>query len=94
VGCFYALTQYLIIAAYRYASATELSPFNYTVVIFSGLLGWLFFGSVPDTIAILGALLICFGGILSIEAGHIEGLGHAFGYGHWQAQWKFHRKAG
>ena len=48
VGFSYALTQYLIIQAYRYASATELSPFNYTVVIFSGLSGWLFFGDVPD----------------------------------------------
>jgi drug/metabolite transporter (DMT)-like permease len=90
VGCFYALTQYLIILAYRYASAAELSPFNYTVVLFSGLLGWLFFGTVPDGLAIFGTVLICAGGILSIEAGHVEGLGHAFGYGHWLARWKFH----
>lgn len=89
VGVSYAVTQYLIILAYRYASATELSPFNYTVVIFSGLLGWWFFGSVPDAMAIVGAVLICAGGILSIEAGHIEGLGHAFGNGHWKWRWKF-----
>lgn len=88
VGGFYALTQYLIILAYRYASATELSPFNYTVVLFSGLLGWAFFGSVPDRWAIVGTVLIIAGGILSIEAGHIEGLGHAFGNGHWSLHWK------
>ena len=91
VGVFYAITQYLIILAYRYASATELSPFNYTVVVFSGLLGWWFFGSVPDLAAVFGTLLICAGGILSIEAGHSEGRGHSFGSGHWKLQWKMLR---
>jgi drug/metabolite transporter (DMT)-like permease len=93
VGLSYALTQYLIILAYRYASAAELSPFNYTVVVFSGLLGWRFFGNVPDAGAIIGTLLICAGGILSIRAGHTEGRGHAFGYGHWQLHWKLLRHA-
>ncbi len=88
VGVSYALTQYLIIRAYRYASAAELSPFNYTVVIFSGLLGWWFFGNVPDAMAVAGTVLICAGGILSIVAGHSEGRGHAFGSGHWQLYWK------
>ena len=92
VGIFYALTQYLIILAYRYASAAELSPFNYTVVIFSGLLGWRFFGNIPDTAAVIGTILICAGGILSIRAGHPEGRGHAFGYGHWQLHWKLPRQ--
>jgi drug/metabolite transporter (DMT)-like permease len=91
VGIFYAL-QYLIILAYRYASAAELSPFNYTVVIFSGLLGWRFFGNVPDIAAVAGTILICAGGILSIRAGHAEGRGHAFGYGHWQLHWKLLRR--
>ena len=88
VGIFYAVTQLLIILAYRYASAPQLSPFNYTVVIFSGILGWWLFGSVPDALSILGTVLICAGGILSIKAGHLEGLGHAFGYGHWLLHWK------
>ncbi len=88
VGMFYALTQWLIILAYRYASASELSPFNYSVVVFSGLLGWIFFGNVPAASAIVGTLLICCGGILSIMSGHKEGLGHWFGTGHWHWPWK------
>lgn len=92
VGLTYAATQYLIILAYRYADAAQLSPFNYTVVIFSGVLGWWLFGNVPDFAAIIGTLLICAGGILSIEAGHSEGRGHAFGNGHWQLRWKLLRR--
>jgi drug/metabolite transporter (DMT)-like permease len=88
VGMFYALTQWLIILAYRYASASELSPFNYSVVVFSGLLGWIFYGNVPSMYAIAGTLLICGGGILSITSGHKEGLGHWFGSGHWHWPWK------
>jgi drug/metabolite transporter (DMT)-like permease len=88
VGACYAATQYLIIRAYRYASATELSPFNYSVVVFSGILGYWFFGNVPDGKAIIGTVLICAGDILSIEAGHSEGHGHAFGNGHWKLHWK------
>lgn len=93
VGVFYAMTQLLIILAYRYASAAQLSPFNYTVVIFSGVLGWVLFGSVPDALSIAGTVLICAGGILSIETGHVEGLGHMFGYGHWRLRWKMRRSA-
>jgi drug/metabolite transporter (DMT)-like permease len=88
VGAFYAATQYVIILAYRFAGAAELSPFNYTVVVFSGLLGWLVFGTVPGLLAIVGTVLICAGGILSIEAGHEEGRGNVAGYGHWRLRWK------
>ncbi len=83
IGVLFALTQWCIIVAYRYASATELSPFNYSVVIFSGLLGWAFLGNVPGAGALLGTVLICAGGILSIEGGHREGLGQPVGSGHW-----------
>jgi len=83
IGVFFAGTQYCIIMAYRYANASELSPFNYSVVIFSGLLGWLFFGNTPGIGAVVGTVLIIAGGIASIEFGHREGLGHAVGAGHW-----------
>lgn len=94
VGVLYALTQWFIILAYRFASATELSPFNYSVVIFSGLLGWLIYGNVPTAAAIVGTLLICGGGILSITSGHAEGRGSWFGFGHWHWPWKAAHRTG
>jgi drug/metabolite transporter (DMT)-like permease len=93
VGLLYALTQYLIIIAYRYADSAQLSPFNYTVVIFSGLLGWIFFGLVPTIMAVAGTVLICLAGILSVRRGHPEGRGHAVGSGHWIPHWRSKPKA-
>lgn len=94
VGVLYALTQWFIILAYRYASAAELSPFNYSVVIFSGILGWIFFAHVPGFGAIAGTVLICAGGILSIHTGHAEGKGAWFGVGHWHWHWKLAPRTG
>jgi drug/metabolite transporter (DMT)-like permease len=93
VGVLFALTQWFIILAYRYASAAELSPFNYSVVIFSGLLGWIIYGNVPTPEAILGTAFICGGGIFSIYQGHPEGRGSWFGFGHWHWPWKLARRA-
>ncbi len=90
LGMCFAGTQWLLIAAYRFASATELSPFNYSVVVFSGMLGWWVFGSVPAVSAVVGTVLICVGGIASIKGGHREGLGHAVGAGHWWIRWAAH----
>lgn len=94
IGVLFALTQWFIIVAYRYASATELSPFNYSVVVFSGILGWIFFADVPTIAALVGTLLICGGGILSIAKGHAEGKGSWFGCGHWHWLWKGARWSG
>jgi drug/metabolite transporter (DMT)-like permease len=66
VGLFMALSQLFIILAYRHASASEISPFNYTVVIFSGILGWLFWGTAIGWLSLLGIILVCLGGICSI----------------------------
>ena len=41
IGMTMALSQWLIIFAYKQASAEQIAPFNYTVVIFSGLIGWI-----------------------------------------------------
>ena len=90
LGVAFAATQWLIIAAYEFGSATELSPFNYSVVVFSGLLSWGIFGTVPAISAAIGTVLIIAGGVASIEGGHKEGLGHPIGVGHWAKRWAWH----
>jgi drug/metabolite transporter (DMT)-like permease len=85
VGVFMALAQLLIILAYQHATASQISPFNYSVVIFSGLIGWIVWHNALDWISALGILLVCAGGILSIllapDARHSHGMLPVHGFG-------------
>ena len=66
LGVFMAVAQLLIILAYQHATASQIAPFNYSVVIFSGLIGWIVWHNTLDWISGFGILLVCAGGILSI----------------------------
>lgn len=85
VGVFMALAQLLIILAYQHATASQIAPFNYSVVIFSGLIGWAVWHTTLDWISVLGILLVCAGGILSIllapEASNSHGMLPVHGHG-------------
>ena len=83
IGIFMALAQLFIILAYQRATADRLAPFNYSVVVFSGLIGWLVWGNVPGLLAVTGIILVCAGGIISIVFGGPFGKGHPLGHGHW-----------
>jgi drug/metabolite transporter (DMT)-like permease len=78
VGVFMALAQLLIILAYQHATASQIAPFNYSVVIFSGLIGWIVWRNALDTMAVLGILLVSAGGILSIVLARPRHSGHGF----------------
>jgi drug/metabolite transporter (DMT)-like permease len=69
IGMFMVAAQLFIILAYRYASAGRIAPFNYSVVVFSGLIGWLLWRDVPDSLSLAGVLLVSAGGILSTRFG-------------------------
>lgn len=56
--------QFAITAAYTYAPASELSVYDYTQVIFAGLLGFIFLGEVPDIFSIIGYIIIIGASIL------------------------------
>jgi drug/metabolite transporter (DMT)-like permease len=58
--------QFLLIAAYRYADPSAIGAFQYASVIFAGLIGWAWFHQVPNLGVVLGTVLICVGGVLSI----------------------------
>jgi drug/metabolite transporter (DMT)-like permease len=83
IGVFMALAQLFIILAYQRATADRLAPFNYSVVVFSGLIGWLVWGNVPGLLAVTGIVLVCAGGTISIVFGGRSGKGCPIGHGHW-----------
>jgi drug/metabolite transporter (DMT)-like permease len=70
IGVTMAIAQFLLILAYEYASPSHVAPFNYAVVIFSGLIGWAVWNEIPNALSLVGTLLVCAGGILSVTHHH------------------------
>ncbi len=66
IGFLLACIQFSLAQAYHHASPTLLGPFNYTVVIFSGLIQWIYWDVIPGFVSLIGITLISLGGILSI----------------------------
>lgn len=53
-GLFASGGQFTITAAYTFAPAREISIYDYSQIIFSTILGFLFFGQIPDYLSFLG----------------------------------------
>ncbi|MGC1528753.1 MAG: DMT family transporter [Phormidesmis sp.] len=58
--------QLLLVQAYRFAEPHQIGVFQYSSVIFAAVIGGLFFDEMPNGTAIVGMVLICVGGALSI----------------------------
>lgn len=54
--------HFLLTAAYRYAPASFLAPFNYFHIALAVIMGWLVYNHVPDALALLGMALIAVSG--------------------------------
>jgi drug/metabolite transporter (DMT)-like permease len=85
IGMCQAASQLLIILAYRYAKPGRIAPFNYSVVVFSGLIGWIVWHDHPDALALVGVLLVSGGGIFTTLKGGPNTRGHFGWIGHWNA---------
>lgn len=57
-GCAAAGGQVSITAAYTKAPASEISVFDYSQILFAAILGFLFLRQVPDTLSIIGYVII------------------------------------
>jgi drug/metabolite transporter (DMT)-like permease len=58
------LGHYLFTLAYRHAPASILAPLTYIQLLWAGLLGWIIFGTIPDSISLLGMCVIAVSGLL------------------------------
>jgi len=52
-----------VFSAYRVASPAVVSPFEYSILIWSTLSGWIFFNEIPRINTLVGMLLIVVGGV-------------------------------
>ena len=58
----------LISQAFRMAPAALVAPFDYTAIVWAGLVGWVVWGAVPGPWTWLGAAVIVAGGLVLIRA--------------------------
>lgn len=63
-GVFASGGQFAITAAYTYAPAKNISIYDYSQIIFSTLLGFLFFAQVPDYLSFIGYGIIILASVI------------------------------
>ena len=67
LGIFASTGQYLLILAYRRATASVLAPFSYIQLLTSAAMGYFIFGAMPDAIAFAGAGVIIASGLYIVH---------------------------
>lgn len=65
VGLAALIGQFGITLAYKFAPASEISVFDYSTIIFTGLFGFLFLHQIPDYLSIIGYALIFSGALIN-----------------------------
>jgi drug/metabolite transporter (DMT)-like permease len=65
-GLLFSMGQLFYIKAFSYGRADALAPFSYSAIIYALFFEWLLWSRYPNWVSILGILLICTGGILTV----------------------------
>lgn len=60
------IAQIMVTASYRFGGASMLAPFDYSSMIFAGIIGYVVFDELPTGPIIIGAALVIAGGVLII----------------------------
>lgn len=73
MGALGGVSHFLLIHAYRVATASLLAPFQYAQIIFAGIWGWLVFGDVPDGWVVAGTLILVASGLYILRREALQG---------------------
>ena len=65
-GASATIGQYGVTFAYKYAAAKNISVFDYSQVLFSGILGFVFFNELPDLQSLIGYIIVISVGIILV----------------------------
>lgn len=60
------VAQIMVTSSYRFGGASMLAPFDYSSMIFAGVIGYVAFNEIPTGPILLGATLVIAGGVLII----------------------------
>ena len=61
----------LLFTAYSIASPAVVSPFEYSILLWSPLIGWIYFNEVPTLSTVIGILIIVSSGIYTVSYTHL-----------------------
>jgi drug/metabolite transporter (DMT)-like permease len=64
MGASGGLGHYLFTLAYRHAPASMLAPMTYLQLLWAGLLGWIIFGTIPDSMSLTGMAIVAASGLI------------------------------
>jgi drug/metabolite transporter (DMT)-like permease len=78
MGVLFAIGHWLVVLAYRHGNASLIAPFSYVQLIWAGTLGYLVFGSLPDSWTITGACLIAVSGFYTAYRERVRALQKRF----------------
>ena len=71
-GILIGIAHYLIIESFRFGEAAFISPFKYANVLWGTLFGYLLFGDLPNTMTVLGAMIIVMSGLYILHRERIR----------------------
>ena len=66
-GASATIGQYGVTFAYKYAAAKNISVFDYSQVLFSGIFGFMFFNELPDLQSLIGYIIVISVGIILVK---------------------------
>lgn len=73
MGGISAICHLMVIAAFRFAEASALSPLAYLELVTATLFGWVVFSELPDGLAVIGVTAIVLSGVLIWITEHTRG---------------------
>lgn len=72
LGIVACIAHLLITRSLKLAPASVLAPLQYTLLLWAVVLGWLFFGDLPDTQTWIGAAIIVVAGLFIFHRGNLK----------------------
>ncbi|HEX3497919.1 MAG TPA: DMT family transporter [Stellaceae bacterium] len=71
MGLLSTISQTLLISAFARAAASILAPFSYSQMVWSTLIGYFVFATLPDALTWIGAAIVIASGIYTLHREHV-----------------------
>lgn len=75
-GAVLLVAQIALVNGYKYATASQIGIYQYSSVVFVGLLNWLLWNEIPTSNDLVGILLVALAGIVIIRSGRENNRNH------------------